>query len=105
MTKMKLKLQTGGNTAPAPDDGKVTGLLDAFVVVARSRGMLLTPMQLIKDNLFESDRITIPDLVICAQRAGMKAKLVRISGGRFRQAEEDAAGHCRAAHGRSHGPE
>jgi ATP-binding cassette subfamily B protein len=78
MTKVKSKLQTNSNVLPAAEDGKVTALLDALAVVSRSRGIFLTPTKLIQDNLLDSDRITIPDLLVCAQRAGMKAKLVRI---------------------------
>ncbi len=64
--------------AREPNEGTVDNLLAAFVVVARTQGLLLGKSQLIQDNLFSEDRITVRDLVVCARKSGFKARRVRI---------------------------
>jgi len=64
--------------APAGADGKYEGLLSALVVVARSHGLLLSTNQLVQDNQFKGDRLSVNDLWRAATRAGLKAKRVHL---------------------------
>ena len=58
---------------PMPPSG-----LECLVIVARQHGLHLTPTQLIKDNLLTDQDVTPGQLVRCAEKAGMRSKLVKL---------------------------
>jgi len=58
---------------PAPPSG-----LECLIIVARQHGLHLTTTQLIKDNLLTDEEVTPTQLVRCAEKAGMRSKLVKL---------------------------
>jgi subfamily B ATP-binding cassette protein HlyB/CyaB len=58
---------------PAPSSG-----LGCLIIVARQYGLHLTSTQLIKDNLLTDQEVTVDQLVRCAEKAGLRAKLVKL---------------------------
>src|ERR1700742_2984516 len=58
---------------PVPPSG-----LESLIIVARQHGLHLTSTQLIKDNLLTDQEVTLDQLVRCAERAGMRAKAVKL---------------------------
>ena len=58
---------------PAPPSG-----LECLIIVARQHGLHLTTTQLIKDNLLTDEEVTPNQLVRCAEKAGMRSKLVKL---------------------------
>jgi ATP-binding cassette, subfamily B, bacterial HlyB/CyaB len=61
---------------PVPSSG-----LACLIIVARQYGLHLTSTQLIKDNLLTDQEVTVDQLVRCAEKAGMRAKLVKLDWG------------------------
>ncbi|MCL2716373.1 MAG: peptidase domain-containing ABC transporter [Alphaproteobacteria bacterium] len=55
--------------------------LECLVIVARSHGLHLTSAQLVRDNLLSASEISVPDLLKCAEKSGMRAKAVRLKPG------------------------
>jgi ATP-binding cassette, subfamily B, bacterial HlyB/CyaB len=60
-----------------PDLVPASGL-ECLIIVARQHGLHLTSTQLIKDNLLTDQEVTPEQLVRCAEKAGMRAKPVRL---------------------------
>jgi subfamily B ATP-binding cassette protein HlyB/CyaB len=58
---------------PVPPSG-----LESLIIVARQHGLHLSSMQLIKDNLLTEQEVTLDQLVRCAEKAGMRSKLVKL---------------------------
>jgi ATP-binding cassette, subfamily B, bacterial HlyB/CyaB len=52
--------------------------LGCLIIVARQYGLHLTSTQLIQDNLLTDQEVTLDQLVRCAEKANMRAKLVRL---------------------------
>ncbi len=52
--------------------------LGCLIIVARQHGLHLTSTQLIKDNLLNDQEVTLDQLVRCAEKADMRAKLVSL---------------------------
>ncbi|MGY3614451.1 peptidase domain-containing ABC transporter [Bradyrhizobium sp. USDA 10063] len=52
--------------------------LGCLIIVARQHGLHLTTTQLIKDNLLTDQEVTLDQLVRCAEKAGMRAKIVKL---------------------------
>src|SRR6201991_286784 len=52
--------------------------LESLIIVARQHGLHLTSTQLIKDNLLTDQEVTLDQLVRCAEKAGMRSKLVKL---------------------------
>lgn len=52
--------------------------LECLIIVARQHGLHLTSTQLIKDNLLTDQEVTPDQLVRSAEKAGMRAKLVKL---------------------------
>src|SRR6201991_3706637 len=55
--------------------------LGCLIIVARQHGLHLTSTQLIKDNLLNDQEVTLDQLVRCAEKADMRAKLVSLDWG------------------------
>lgn len=53
--------------------------LASLVIVARHRGMHLSVQQMVHDNVLKNERITIPELLKCAQSAKLKAKVAHLN--------------------------
>lgn len=66
-------VREGASTDPTP-----ASALECLVIVARQHGMHLTPTQLVQDNLLRDQNVSIPQLIKCAENAGMKAKAVKL---------------------------
>ncbi|QIO98802.1 peptidase domain-containing ABC transporter [Bradyrhizobium symbiodeficiens] len=66
-------VREGALTDPAP-----ASALECLVIVARQHGMHFTPTQLVQDNLLKDQNVSIPQLIKCAENAGMKAKAVKL---------------------------
>ncbi len=49
-----------------------------LVIVARHHGMHLAAPQIIRDNLLTAAELSIPELVKCVKKAGLKAKVVHL---------------------------
>jgi ATP-binding cassette subfamily B protein len=58
---------------PMPPSG-----LECLIIVARQHGLHLTATQLIKDNLLTDQEVAAGQLVHCAQKAGMRSKVVQL---------------------------
>src|ERR1700761_6475349 len=58
---------------PVPPSG-----LESLIIVARQHGLHLTSTQLIKDNLLTDQEVTLDQIVRCAEKAGMRSKLVKL---------------------------
>lgn len=58
---------------PMPPSG-----LECLIIVARQHGLHLTASQLIKDNLLTDQEVAAGQLVHCAQKAGMRSKVVQL---------------------------
>src|SRR4051812_34317424 len=54
--------------------------LACLVIVARHHGMHLSVPQLIHENVLPSREVTDAEIVQCAQKAGLKAELVKLGG-------------------------
>ena len=52
--------------------------LECLVIVARQHGLHLTASQLIHDNVLTGSEVSIADLIKCATKAGLSAKLVNL---------------------------
>jgi subfamily B ATP-binding cassette protein HlyB/CyaB len=52
--------------------------LGCLIIIARQHGLHLTPTQLIHDNLLTDSEVTLDQLVRCAEKANMRAKLVKL---------------------------
>src|ERR1700754_4155140 len=52
--------------------------LECLIIVARQHGLHFTSTQLIKDNLLTDQEVTPDQLVRCAEKAEMRAKLVSL---------------------------
>src|SRR4051794_5959378 len=52
--------------------------LECLIIVARQHGLHLTSTQLIQDNLLNDQEVTLDQLVRCAEKADMRAKLVKL---------------------------
>jgi subfamily B ATP-binding cassette protein HlyB/CyaB len=61
------------------DTGAEPTALACLIFVARRHGMDLSVSQLMHDNLLTSGEVTTPDLLKCAQSAGLKAKALNIT--------------------------
>ena len=59
-------------------DAAPASALGCLIIVARQHGLHLTSSQLIQDNLLTDENITLDQLVRCAERAGMRAKCVKL---------------------------
>jgi ATP-binding cassette, subfamily B, bacterial HlyB/CyaB len=59
-------------------DSMPPSALECLIIVARQHGLHLTSTQLIKDNLLSDQEVTPDQLVRCAEKAGMRAKLVKL---------------------------
>src|SRR4051794_25239266 len=66
-------VREGASTDPTP-----ASALECLDIVARQHGMHLTPTQLVQDNLLRDQNVSIPQLIKCAENAGMKAKAVKL---------------------------
>jgi ATP-binding cassette subfamily B protein len=69
-------LRFGGPREEA-NDGSATWLR-CLAIVGRSHGLNLTVPQLVKDNLLTSDSVTAQQLLTCAHKAGLKARLIEM---------------------------
>lgn len=58
---------------PMPPSG-----LECLIIVARQHGLHLTATQLIKDNLLTDPEVAAEQLVHCAEKAGMRSKVVQL---------------------------
>ncbi|MCA1453676.1 peptidase domain-containing ABC transporter [Bradyrhizobium sp. BRP22] len=52
--------------------------LGCLIIVARQHGLHLTQTQLIKDNLLTDQEVELGQLVRCAEKAGMRSKIVKL---------------------------
>lgn len=55
-----------------------TTWLECLALVGRGHGLDLTPEQMIKDNLLSSDAASAEDMIVCAQKAGLKARYITL---------------------------
>jgi ATP-binding cassette, subfamily B, bacterial HlyB/CyaB len=61
----------GGNNATAP-------LLDAFIIVARHRGVHLSREQILRDHQLKSPEISVPQVLRIARKAGLRGSSARL---------------------------
>ncbi|WP_244439261.1 cysteine peptidase family C39 domain-containing protein, partial [Bradyrhizobium genomosp. III] len=59
-------------------DAAPASALACLIIVARQHGLHLTSSQLIQDNLLREENVTLHQLVRCAEKAGMRAKCVKL---------------------------
>jgi ATP-binding cassette subfamily B protein len=52
--------------------------LRCLAIIGRSHGLNLTVSQLMKDNLLSSEEVTVEEMLDCARKAGLKAKVVQL---------------------------
>lgn len=66
---------------PQPANGKVAqhDALSCLVIVARHHGLHLSVAELVHDNVIDGDDVTLPALVSCARKAGLRARVVDLS--------------------------
>ena len=72
-----MKALSFASQAPSPSDTSPTWLL-CLAIVGRSHGLNLTIPQLIKDNLLNSESVTMQEMIRCARQAGLKARLIEL---------------------------
>ena len=61
-----------------PEAGGIRSALDCLVIVARHSGIHLSVPQLVHDNVLTGQQVTVPQLLKCAQSAGLKAKVAHL---------------------------
>src|SRR3974390_2901170 len=77
-----LRLADIQSKSPTPPQAQATGDrsgLECLVIVARHSGIHLSVPQLMHDNVLTGTQITLPQVVKCAQSAGLKAKVTHLS--------------------------
>ena len=67
------------NPKAAPIERPTSTLLQSLVIVAQRHGMHLTVQQIVQDSSLPSDKVTPGQLVLCARKAGLKAKSVKLA--------------------------
>jgi ATP-binding cassette subfamily B protein len=71
-------------SSPEPSDRSAT-LLRCLAIISRSHGLNLTVHQLVKDNLLSGENVTVEEMLECARKAGLKAKVVHLDWNDLKQ--------------------
>jgi subfamily B ATP-binding cassette protein HlyB/CyaB len=72
-----MKALSFAGQAPSTREASPTWLR-CLAIVGRSHGLNLTIPQLLKDNLLSGEAVTAEDMMGCARKAGLKARLIKL---------------------------
>jgi ATP-binding cassette subfamily B protein len=72
-----MKALSFAGQAPSVSEASPTWLR-CLAIVGRSHGLNLTVPQLLKDNLLSGESVTAQDMIGCARKAGLKARLIKL---------------------------
>ena len=76
--KSNMKALSFASRAEETSDRSPTWLA-CLAIIGRSHGLNLTIPQLVKDNLLASGNANVEELLACARKAGLKARVVRLA--------------------------